>query len=219
MNEETIFIGRFDCEPADLCGFDRFKAGPMTFNVRRYHLRGIGNLAFMDAQGMLGLMKMRTMFLTPLERDAALLTFDRIHAGGADTLLIEPFDTVLARGDDFSTAMRQLDELCAGAKDLPPYVTKPNWTDSLHLSPYVGKKGKHKRHGEAFDRLTEAYFGLYCDWLDSAAPCDKAAKTARVKAYVDGLLEHGGPATDMLVKSLGQPRTETLFRQVLFGIE
>lgn len=48
---------------------------------------------------------------------------------------------------------------------------------------------------------------------------DMAAKQAKTAAYVEGLLTHGGPSTDVFKKALGPEKTEQLFRKVLFGTE
>ena len=48
----------------------------------------------------------------------------------------------------------------------------------------------------------------------SCAPQEKAQKTG---IYVEGLLLHGGPSTDVLKKGLGEEKTADLFRNVLFG--
>jgi hypothetical protein len=37
--------------------------------------------------------------------------------------------------------------------------------------------------------------------------------------YVNGLLEKGGPSTDVFKKELGVEKTTKLFRKILFGIE
>jgi len=42
-------------------------------------------------------------------------------------------------------------------------------------------------------------------WLNADCPplTDKAAKREKTAAYVNGLLEHGGPSTDVFVQALG----------------
>ena len=42
-------------------------------------------------------------------------------------------------------------------------------------------------------------------------------KRIKTDSYVTGLLEQGGPSTDVFVKKLGREKTEKLFREVLFG--
>ena len=53
----------------------------------------------------------------------------------------------------------------------------------------------------------------------SASYSNTAAKTEKASAYVEGLLSHGGPSTDVFKKALGEEKTAELFRRVLFGTE
>ena len=46
---------------------------------------------------------------------------------------------------------------------------------------------------------------------------DRDAKRAKTNAYVNGLLEHGGPSTDVFKQVLGAEKTAELFHKVLFG--
>ncbi|MBQ2256649.1 MAG: hypothetical protein II330_07270, partial [Clostridia bacterium] len=55
-----------------------------------------------------------------------------------------------------------------------------------------------------------------CDYYPAADTADKAQKRARSAAYVDGLLENGGPPTNAFKKTLGEDATAKLFREVLF---
>ena len=57
------------------------------------------------------------------------------------------------------------------------------------------------------------------DLLSAAPPCARAEKQARVRAYVDGLLQNGGPSTDQCKKLIGAEQTAALFRQVIFRAE
>lgn len=46
---------------------------------------------------------------------------------------------------------------------------------------------------------------------------EKEKKTLH-KKYVDGLLSHGGPSTDVFVKALGKEKATDLFENHLFGV-
>ena len=41
----------------------------------------------------------------------------------------------------------------------------------------------------------------------------------KVSVYVNGLLSHGGPSTDVFRKAIGEAKTAELFHRVLFGTE
>ena len=53
-----------------------------------------------------------------------------------------------------------------------------------------------------------------------SAICLKAqnAKTEKALFYINGLLENGGPSTDVFVKGIGKERTTELFHNILFGM-
>ena len=48
---------------------------------------------------------------------------------------------------------------------------------------------------------------------------DKAAKRAASDAYVQGLLDNGGPSTDIFVDMLGKEKTTEYFKKYIFGTE
>ena len=49
--------------------------------------------------------------------------------------------------------------------------------------------------------------------------CDAAPKREKASVYVEGLLKHGGPSTDVFKKGIGEEKTAELFRKVLFATE
>ena len=60
-------------------------------------------------------------------------------------------------------------------------------------------------------------YTVYLDLLKDARLCDPVQKKGKADAYRDGLLAHGGPATDAFLKAWGPERTGVLFKKVLFG--
>jgi hypothetical protein len=46
---------------------------------------------------------------------------------------------------------------------------------------------------------------------------DVSDKQKKASYYVNGLLEKGGPSTDVFKKSLGVDTTTKLFQEILFG--
>ncbi len=67
------------------------------------------------------------------------------------------------------------------------------------------------------DQLVAQFEEEYLTLLQDARLCDPAQKKVRADAYRDGLLSHGGPATDGFLKAWGKEKTGELFEQVLFG--
>lgn len=214
MTEKLLSLLRekFPLQKAKIGAFSTLKAGGMRFTVDAYEAEGLGHVSVMQAKGFFGLMRMDTLMIVPKEKDLPLYSYDRIFAMGNDTLIVELYDTL--------TAPLVLSALQA-AKDAFSHLTERDpgvhWYDGIKLPESISKKGKKNVVAE-LDALTLAHFRAYLDApaLPTANPAEKAART---KAYVDGLLEKGGPSTDVFKKELGPDKTEELFRRVLFGTE
>ena len=65
------------------------------------------------------------------------------------------------------------------------------------------------------EEMTTAYIDLFA----TAREVNPVAKTARNSAYVEGLINNGGPAINTVRGILGNEAAETLFRRFLFGTE
>ncbi len=191
--------------------FARLKVHGLRFTIEAYEADGLGHVSVMRAGGMLGLMKMDTLIVNPTRRDLPLYSYDRIHAMGNDTLIIELYDTTL---EAFSC--EALNRLQAEARGLPDRDPGTHWYDGIRLPQSLSKKGK-RAQSPAFDRLAADFLTA---WLHAECPPtgDFAAKREKTAAYVNGLLAQGGPSTDVFRKALGTERTAALFRNVLFGI-
>ncbi|MBR4700829.1 MAG: hypothetical protein IKP19_03945 [Oscillospiraceae bacterium] len=201
---------QYPLEVCDPGAFSTLKAKGMRFTVRAWEARGLGHVSVMEAKGFFGLMKMDTLIVNPTERDLPLYSYDRIQAMGNDTLIAELYDTTVG-----GFRAPALDAVCADGAALPDRDPGTHWYDGLRLSQSISKIGK-KAQREALDSLAAAHFSA---WLTAECPplTDKAAKQAKTDAYVEGLLTHGGPSTDVFLKTLGREQTEQLFRRVLFG--
>ena len=187
-------------------------AGATRLSICAYDLPGVGALSTVSMTAMLNLMRMETLVLTPLERDAPLLSCDLVRVAGRDTLLLELYDTQLAPIDTDA-----LDAVKAAYAALPDHDLGTHWYDPLKLPPSLAKRGR-KLWAQAAP-LADAYLAAYLDLLSAAPPCARAEKQARVRAYVDGLLQNGGPSTDQFKKLIGAEQTAALFRQVIFRAE
>lgn len=55
--------------------------------------------------------------------------------------------------------------------------------------------------------------------ISAFVPSSADKKREKTEYYANGLLERGGPSTDVFKKSLGKEKTEELFKKVLFGTE
>lgn len=202
---------RYSLTRLDAGEFATLKANGMRFSVEAYHAEGFGHVSVMTAKGFFGLMKMDTLMIVPLESDLPLYSYDRIYAMGNDTLIVELYDT-LTRPLDLTS----LEEVKEKFAHLPERDPGEHWYDHIKLHQSISKKGK-KTQEKDLDALTVAHFEAYLN-APASAVSSKEQKRELSARYVNGLLEQGGPSTDVFKKSLGEEKTRRLFETVLFGI-
>ena len=191
--------------------YRKMKVSGMTFQIWAFDAEGLGHVSAMTASGFFGLMKMDTLIITPTQVDMPLFSYDRVLAMGNDTLIFELYDTLLGKTD-----LSPLTAVKDNAKALPDHDLGQHWYDSIKLPVSLSKKGK-KKHTAAFDETAAAYLKAYLTAAKSAAPCEADSKREKASVYVEGLLTHGGPSTDVFKKGIGDEKTGDLFRRVLFG--
>lgn len=208
----TIIRDRYPITHLDTGDMGTLKANGMNFIVEAYHAQGLGHISIMRASGFFGLMKMDTLIINPDQVDLPLYSYDRIFAAGNDTLIVELYDTMV-----IPTDLSALENVKASYKTLAERDPGVHWYDSIKLSESISKKGK-KADTPKLNDLTLEHLKAY---LNVKAPIvtDASAKQKKASCYVNGLLEHGGPSTDVFKKTLGVDQTTTLFRKYLFGTE
>ena len=203
---------KYPLKAIDAGEFFSLSAAGMKFEISAYYAEGLGHVSLMNAKGFFGLMKMDTLIINPIELDLPLYSYDRIFAMGNDTLIVELYDTLLG---DYSEAGMQEVKARGGYSSLTERDPGEHWYDSIKLPSSISKKGK-KKQTALMDSLTEQHFEAYI--ASSSAPVtDKAAKQAKASVYVNGLIEKGGPSTDVFKKSIGEEKTRALFENILFG--
>ena len=203
------------------CGFStadpdqvlEMKVSGMKFHIRTYTATGLGHVSEMTASGFFGLMKMDTLIITPTEVDMPLFSYDRVLAMGNDTLIFELYDTLLGKTD-----LSALDAVKATCASLPDHELGSHWYDSIKLTQSLSKKGK-KQETAAFDKTATAYLNAYLQAAVAAASCEAKPKQEKAGIYVEGLLKHGGPSTDVFKKGIGEEKTAELFRKTLFATQ
>ena len=208
----NVLKSQYPLQPLDAGEFASLKAGGMKFAVKAYRAEGLGHVSVMRAKGFFGLMKMDTLMIVPKEKDLPLYSYDRIHAMGNDTLIVELYDTLTAPFD-----ASPIDKVRQRFSALPERDPGEHWYDGIKLPQSISKKGK-KTETLALDELALEHFDAYIH-ANAAAVTDPAAKNSRSALYVNGLLEMGGPSTDVFKKTLGEAATAKLFKRVLFGTE
>lgn len=214
-----------------------FAVSGMNFTATGYQAEGLGHVSVMEAEGMGGQMRMTSLIINPFEKNAPLLSCDSVMAMGTETWMIEMFNTMLEHGldtaapgaagsdarnvsdtaepDSFDiTALERVREKYTALEDVP---SGAHWYDSLRVCTPVMKKGKGPDARLA--ELAEEYLRSYLESCKKATECEIVSKKEKAKVYSEGLLEHGGPATDPVKAALGEEKTGELFRKVLFGTE
>jgi hypothetical protein len=156
-------------------------------------------------------MQMETLVINPFELDAPILSYDRIHAMGQETVIAEMYDSLL--GDSFCAdgIVQALDESAAKLDK-----EREDWYAPLIVEPWLHLKGSIG-DSERYDDVAADYVGTYLSAAQAAEPCDPDQKRSRAAVYSKGLLENGGPATDPVKAATGEEFTAALFRETLFG--
>ena len=203
----------FPLTKQDAGDYKQLKANGMKFSVRAYIAEGLGWVSVMTASGFFGLMKMDTLIINPTEVDMPLLSYDRVHAMGNDTLIYELYDTMLGQTD-----LSALDKAKGRTNLLPDHNLGKHWYDDIKLPQSISKKCK-KIQTPAFNDAAYQYMISFLKAAKAAPGCEAGAKREKASVYVEGLLTHGGPSTDVFKKSIGNEKTAELFRHVLFGTQ
>lgn len=206
-----LIKAKYPLSPINAGDMATLKASGMKFSVEAYKAEGLGHVSVMRAKGFFGLMKMDTLIINPTGIDLPLYSYDRILAMGNDTLIVELYDTLI--GDYSEDGMISVKEKFTS---LPERDPGEHWYDSIKLPSSISKKGK--KISSELDKMTLEHFKAYL--ASSSAPVeDSESKKDMAAVYVNGLLEKGGPSTDVFKKELGIEKTTKLFREILFGIE
>jgi hypothetical protein len=206
----NIIKGSYPLHEIDPGEFAKMKVSGMNFEIKAYKAEGLGHVSVMRAKGFLGLMKMDTLIINPTELDLPLYSYDRIFAMGNDTLIVELYDTLLGEYSDESLAKAR-----DNFSDLAERDPGEHWYDEIKLPSSISKKGK-KNHTPRLDELTIKHFKAYLV-SSSAQVTDRASKQDKASVYVNGLIEKGGPSTDVFKKHIGEAKTKELFENILFG--
>jgi len=205
-----LFAKRGTLVPKDVSPFQTFSGKGMKFRLQSYDWDGCACVSHMSMRTFFGLMTMETVICTPYAKDLPLFSFDGVKAFGKTTLFIEFYDTLVAPVD-----LSALERVQQSYKDLKDKTIKPAWYDSLKLPPSTYKIGCGARMSQLPTEMATAYLDLFA----TAREVDRSAKTARNRAYVEGLISNGGPAINTVRDMLGAEPAETMFRRFLFGTE
>ena len=198
LNKSFPFIQK------DIPSYANQKVGMMDIHIDQYEIQGVGNLSVLKGEAKQFGMKMDTLVLVPLEKDAPLYSYDRIYAMGMDTCIVEVYDTLLDKENPIfikhNETMNQIKESFTmdTVMDLGTH-----WYDSLKLPSSFSHKGENT-YSKQYDSMVQMHFDAYIQMLHQVNQCNPVEKKTISRKYVNGLFEYGGPATDEYVKSIGK---------------
>ena len=145
----------FPLEQCSTGEFSKIKVSGMNFTIEKYYAKGIGNVSVMQAAGFFGLMKMDTLIINPTECDMPLFSYDRVHAMGNDTLIVELYDTLANEANRVD--LSEIEKVKGKYAALPDHDLGSHWYDSIKLKESVSKKGK-KKDTPSFEKLSSILF-------------------------------------------------------------
>lgn len=191
--------------------YAEMKVSGMKFQVSSFCVKGLGHVSEMIASGMMGLMKMDTLVIVPTEKDLPLFSYDRIYAMGNDKCCLEFFDTTM-NGFDHDPLFK----INTKIEGIEPFDAGKHWYDDIRVKENIYLKTK-KKNGDKVDGIVKETVETFLSLAEKAeiAPLEKVEKDC---AYVNGLLEQGGPSTDVFLKKFGKEKTAKFFHQYLFGV-
>ena len=175
----------FKLEEIDVKEYANVKAKGMKFDIKAYYAKGLGHVSVMTAKGFFGLMKMDTLIINATEKDLPLYSYDRVHAMGNDTLIIELYDTIIHPSE-----FEDIDKVNDKYDDIPKHDLGEHWYDSIKLEESVSIKGKIKKDKELFDEYAMEHFQAYINTVNGGSDVDTEQKLKKAAVYVEGLLKN-----------------------------
>ena len=201
----------FPLKEKNIGDYKKLKVSVMNFETQTFEAKGLGSVCYMKSSGMLGLMKMESLVITPTELDLPLYSLEFISVAGKVKFLVEVYDTLCEK-----LSLENLERTAKSHGELADIPQKPHWYDNLILEGFVAKEGK-KAQAELLRNFSKEHLKTYLA-LDAKETTDMQNKKEKTLFYVDGLLKNGGPATDVFKKSLGAEKTAEFLHKVMFSI-
>lgn len=202
---------KYVLEEIDAKDLPYLKTRVINFSIQAYKAIGLGHVSVMRSEDILGLMKMDTIIVNPREIDLPLYSCDYIYTPTDNTLVIKLYDTMVG-----SYSEEHLMNVKSEYQDLADRDSGAHWYDDIKLASSISKSGDADQRSR-FDELTLRFFRVYLS--KSPIVTDMAEKQLKTRDYVEGLLRHCGPSTDVFIKEFGNQKTTRFYRTILFGTE
>ena len=210
---EHYAVEECEIDPA----FQNPNVGGRPNHVRRFDVKGVGNLLTMTAKDV-DSNQLSTFVLMPYFKNLPLFSTDYVYNDDKRFFLIEIYDLSIREDDTFK---RGIDAFAKHAKawdDMPEFPTQPRWYDKIR-PVCVAKAPALEQDELACSRFLEM-LDLFVEMEQAADPLagdELAQKWQKNKGYSDGLVDQGGVSTDMWTAALGAENVRRFFDEVFFG--
>lgn len=216
---EELVLGalreKYTITPVNVGADATLKKNGFHFKTEVFEAEGLGHLCFLSMNAMAGLMKMETAIVSVVEKDVPLLNLDWVKAAGKETQMVEFYEDQLAPYPEEKLAA--FAAIKAKDADLEDRKTDPHWYDDILLPCSYDKTGKGNT--SRYTETVRAYLAEFVAQLDTAADCDRAEKTAKVRDFATTLFNQGGPAVDQVTKLFGKEVAERLILGHMYGVK
>lgn len=203
-----------DLRPGRALGLLRFLA-----DLRRgSRLRWVNRT---DTTMLFGCMKMHTiLFIPECGYNLPMLSIDIIFAGSRRVFVVEVIDTAGIPDEHLQWHYQAMLRLKPPPDVMPEYPVAYWYRDLLAACSI---------HARLDARSDELMLVAYCAYLDAYARMVRDAQPApqdiaeimrsRQHWYVQSLIDHGGPAVDVLARLLGRDRAREYIWSTMFGYD
>ena len=202
---------------SDIGELERFTVDSRVHAVRRFEVKGVGNLVCMTNPEP-GAMQMDSFVLTPYCKNLPLFTSDYMYFGEKRGMLNEIYSLVAYEDELYTSYIERFAENCRRYEYLPEMPLRPCWYDSIR--PVVIARSTGPEDDDAIFELFMSNLEIFIE-MEKASPRLEGgalkAKWEKNYGYARALVEDGGVSTELFVKSLGEEKTKEFFYSVFFG--
>lgn len=186
----------------------------LKFNVEQYEVKGLGNMAILQGNG-LGIIKMLTVIFTPsITIDIPFIIVDFIKMANKRTVLIEIYSNHIREQDKIKVFESRLNKLNSKYSNIPNYIEKPEWYTSLRNKHSPLKKGT-KKNDEMLCKMVLEFIEEYSNYINTIK-LNNNEKNKQLEEFITDLIYKGNPSKSMLEKSIGKDETIRLFKEIVF---
>ena len=200
-------------EPA----FERPVVAGRPNHVRRFDIKGVGNLLMMTAKDVEN-NQLSSFVVMPYVKNLPLFSTDFVYNDEKRFFLIEVYDLSVKHDQEFQRGVDAFAACAATWDDMAEFPTQPRWYDDIR-PVCIGKAPTLEQDELAIQRFCEE-LRVFVQMEQAAAPLvgdELAQKWQKNKGYSDALIDEGGVSTDMWTAALGAENVRRFFDEAFFG--